>query len=156
MMDSSLSLIRFNVLNFFYIVINSRPFYPTTTVLAKLVDSIISSETEPDAEMMKRVQWIRQFTHDSINMPLSVVELLVFKNLHGNLNREIEIGENNFYLIELYSILDEVVIELTRFVVEIGKRYSMEFPVIQSDAKSGGFSFGGSSQNDTISPIRTE
>src|SRR3989304_6262848 len=108
MFDSSLSLIRFNVLNFFYIIINSRPFSPTTTILLKLLDSIISAENEPDEKIRERVQWISENTHESVCMPLPIVELMVFKNLYGNLNREIEMGENSFYLIELYHILDEV------------------------------------------------
>jgi hypothetical protein len=129
-------------MNFFYIVINSRPFYPTTTTLLKLVDSIISAESEPDEKMREKVKWIKDYTHEEINMPLPIVELMVFKNLHGNLNREIEVGEQNFYLIELYKILDDVVIELNRIVVSIGKKYSMEIPFMNMGGAGNKFIFG--------------
>ena len=140
MMDSSLSLIRFNTLNFFYTLLNTQPFYPNITKLFKLLKSIISAENQPDAEMVEKMKWIQEFTHEEIKCPLPVVELMVFRNLYGNLNREITIGENDFYLIDLYKLLDEVIIELTDMAVKIGKKYSFEMPVtIQSS--TGGFSF---------------
>jgi hypothetical protein len=140
MMDSSLSLIRFNTLNFFYTILNTQPFYPNITKLHKLLSSIISSENEPDMAMKKKLDWIWENTHGEIMQPLPVIELMVFRNLFGNLNREITIGDQDFYLIELYKILDEVIVELTAMVISISKKYSFEMPsTIQSS--SGGFSF---------------
>ena len=148
MMDSSLSLIRFNVLNFFYTVMNSRPFFPTTTTLYKLVHSVITAENQPDEVMRERLKWIGEHTHEEIDMPLPIVELMVFRNLYGNLNREIEIGENNFYLIELYNILDQVTTEMTSFIVTIGKKYNFEMPSQMNQSSSTGNMFG-FGKNDT-------
>lgn len=140
MLDSSLSLIRFNILNYFYTLLNTQPFYPNITKLMKLLKSVISSESEQDNEMSERLKWIQENTHDEINCPLPIIELMVFRNLHGNLNREITIGENDFFLIDLYKILDEVIIEMTDMIIKIGKKYSFEMPsTIQS--QTGGFSF---------------
>jgi hypothetical protein len=54
-MDSELSLIRFSVLNFFAVLINTAPFKPISTLLIKIVESLISCEPEPDMKVKKRV-----------------------------------------------------------------------------------------------------
>lgn len=129
MNTSELSIIKFNVINFFSIIINSRPFYPISSTLIKLVESIISSETEPDEEIKKRLLWIYNNTHERVREHLSIVELMVYKNLDKGLNRELEINNKTFNLIDLYKFLDEVNNELSKIVVEISKKYSLEIPL---------------------------
>jgi hypothetical protein len=126
---AELNLITFHVLNFYSIVIQSRPFHPISTILIKLVQSLIACEPEPDPEMKKRVDWIYQNTHKKVNIPISIIELAVFKNLDKGLNREIDIGDHSFNLIELYKYLDEVTLELSTIVVEIAKKYNVEIPL---------------------------
>lgn len=129
MVSDELSLIRFNVANFFAVIMNSRPFQPISTLLIKLVSAIISSEPEPNKERKDRMKWIYKNTHEKVNHSLPIVELAVFKNLDRGLNREIEIGDKEFYLTELYKYLDEIALELTDIVIEISKKYSIDIPI---------------------------
>jgi hypothetical protein len=123
------SLVRYEVNNFHNVMLSSRPFFPITTLLIKIVLSLIEAENEPDSKMKERVEWLYENTHAKVNEHLSVIELVVFKNLNGGLSKDIEIGQKTFTLTELYKYLDEVVLELSRFVVEISKKYNLEFPI---------------------------
>jgi hypothetical protein len=95
-------------MNFFAVLLQSRPFQPISTLLIKIVNSLLSSEPEPDEENKTRLEWIYEFTHEKVREPLSIVELAVFKNLDRGLNRELDIGDKTFLLVELYCYLDEV------------------------------------------------
>lgn len=132
MADSELSLIRFNIVNFFSLILNSRPFQPTSTILIKIVEALIYSESESDDKMKKRIKWIYENTHEKVLCSLSVVELAVFKNIDRGLNREIDIGNKTFYLFELYQYLDEISKELTQIVISIGKKYSVDLPFLNT------------------------
>lgn len=125
---SELSLIKFHVFNFYSIIIQSRPFNPISTILIKVVNSLIESEPEPDEETKKRLKWIYENTHDKVNIHLSLIELAVFKNLDKGLNREINIGGKDFHLIDLYKYLDEVTLELSFIVMKIAKEYNVDIP----------------------------
>ena len=140
-MENSLSLIRFGVMNFFAILINSRPFQPISTLLIKIVEGLISAEQEPDIKMKKRIEWIYQHTHKKVDFNLSIIELAVFRNLDKGLNREIDIGNKTFNLTELYKYLDEISKELSTMVINIAKKYSIDIPM----------TFYGSSQSQKIS-----
>ena len=136
MVESEMSLIRFCIMNYFAVLLNSRPFHPISTLQVKLVQALISSENEPDDKNIKRLKWIYEHTHEEVDENLAIIELAVFKNLDKGLNRELEIKGRSFYLVELYKYLDEVSKELTEIVVEIGKRYSVDIPSsIYSTAK---------------------
>jgi hypothetical protein len=128
-MPEELSLIRFSVVNFFSILINSRPFQPIASLLLKMVEAIIYSEPEPDKKNLDRLKWIYNNTHKEVEESLPIVELAVFKNLERGLNREIDIGNKSFYLVELYKYLDEISKELSNIVIEIAKKYSLDLPI---------------------------
>jgi len=139
MVESSLSLVRFQATNFFAVMINTRPFYPVSTTLIKIVDSLIASEPEPDEKHKLRIDWIRENTHKDINKPIAVVELAVFKNLDKGLHREITLGNKDYLLIDLYKGLEEVTIELARITTEIAKKYSLDIsfaPMVQNQKMS--------------------
>ena len=127
--DSELSLVRFSVINFFAVIMQTRPFQPISTLLIKLVEALISAEPEPDIKMQKRLNWIYDNTHIKVEIPLSIVELAVFKNLDRGLNRELEIFDKTFNLVELYRYLDEISKELTTMVVQISRKYSLDIPM---------------------------
>lgn len=129
MAEESLSLIRFGVVNFYSVIINSRPFQPISTLLIKLVEAIIYAEPEPDKKNLERLKWIYTNTHKKVEENLAIVELAVFKNLERGLNREIDIGDKSFYLVELYKYLDEIAKELSNIVIEIAKKYSLDLPM---------------------------
>jgi hypothetical protein len=135
-MDSELSLIKFCFMNYWAVTISTRPFQPTSTLLIKLVEALISSEPDPDPKHKERVKWIYNHTHKIVNIPLSTVELVVFKNIDKGLNCEIDLDDKSFYLFELYNILDEISKELSNIVIEIAKRYSLDIPMLSSMGKS--------------------
>lgn len=121
---------RFNVVNFFSILINSRPFQPTATLLLKIVEALINCEPEPDTKTKERVKWIYEHTHKKVDVQLSIIELVVFRNLDKGVSKEIEIGDKTFYLSDLYSYLDEISKELSNIVISIAKRYNMDMPTL--------------------------
>lgn len=128
-MEESLSLVRFGVINFFAVLISARPFQPISSLLIKLVEAVIYSEPEPDKKNLDRLKWIYNNTNKDVEESLPIVELAVFKNLERGLNREIDIGNKSFYLVELYKYLDEVSKELSNIIVEIAKKYSLDLPI---------------------------
>jgi len=101
------------------------------------VEALISAESEPDEQNMKRLKWIYEHTHKKVDVSLPIVELAVFKNLDRGLNREIEIGDKSFYLVELYKYMDEISKELSTMVISIAKRYAVDLPVSAYLGKSG-------------------
>jgi hypothetical protein len=142
MVEAELSLVRFCVLNFFSVLIQSRPFQPISTILIKLVDALINSEAEPDKKMQERIKWIYENTNENVETHLSVVELAVFRNLDKGVNREIEIGDKTFHLAELYNILDEISKELSNMVIKIAVKYNLDMPLLSSGSKGNMQSFG--------------
>lgn len=126
MAQADLSLVKFHCTNFFAILLNTRPFFPISTNLIKIVENLIESEPEPDLKHKKKVQWIYENTHERVNKNLAIVELAVFKNLDKGLNREITIGNKDFPLTLLYKYLNEVNSELALIVTAIAKKYSVE------------------------------
>lgn len=129
-MEESLSLVKFTFMNFWAVVISTRPMQPTSTLMVKLIEALISSEPEPDLTNKKRVRWIYENTNESIHMPLSIVELAVYKNIDKGLNCEIDLGERTFYLIELYNMLDNISKELSNIAIDIAKKYSLDIPMM--------------------------
>jgi len=111
----------------FYGVLNSP--YPRPTSLIKLVEAIIDSEPEPDEENRARVKWIYEHTHIKVDEHLSRIVDVVFRNIGSNVNKEIEIGNTTYTLIELNEYLDEVSRELSSIVVKIAKKYSLDMPM---------------------------
>lgn len=128
-MESELSITRFTFMNTWGIILNSRPFMPIQSLLIKLIHALIEAEPEPDKKMSEKVHWIYENTHLKVMLPISIIELAVFKNLDKGLNREIDIGDKTFNLTELYKILDEVTLELSRISIGIAKKYSFDIPI---------------------------
>jgi len=126
--DSGLSLVKFCFMNYWSVVIQSRPFQPTSTLQVKLVKALITSEPEPDSIHLKKVNWISEHTHEDIDEKLAVVELAVFRNWAKGLNTEINFGSKYFLMVELYNILNDVSEELSKVTIEIGKKYNFEIP----------------------------
>ena len=126
--SSEISLIKFNLSTYFYILTNSMPFKPISTLLVKIVEALISSESVPDKKNQATIKWIYENTHKEVMKPLPIVELAVFKNLDRGLSRELELGQRTFYLADLYKYLDEVSKELTTIVISIAKKYSIDMP----------------------------
>jgi hypothetical protein len=95
-------------------------------------------------ESMEKVEWIYQHTHEKVDVNLAIIELAVFKNIDKGLNREIEIGDKSFYMIDLYKYLDEAIQDLGEIVVTISKKYSIDMPI------SSFMGMGSSSQSQVV------
>jgi hypothetical protein len=142
MADGELSIIRYGVISYFQLLLNSNPFSPSHTKLINLVIALISCEPEPDNKNLERINWIYNNTHEKVNVPLAIIELAVYRNLDKGLNRELDIGNKTFVLTELYRYLNEVTVELSKIVVGVAKKYSVDIPIFSSSHSS--------SQNVTI------
>jgi hypothetical protein len=128
-MVEELSLIKFGAMNFWAVLINSRPFQPIVTNLFKLVKSLVESEEEPDKELLDKLDFIYKNTNENLEIPLCIIELAVFRNLDKGLNKEIVIYGKTFTLTRLYEVLDTINMELAGIVVKISKKYSLDMPI---------------------------
>lgn len=128
-MVGSFSLIQYEVNNFHSILMSSRPFFPTTTLLLKLVSALIHSEPDPDPKMKERIAWLYENTHEKVKEHISIIEYITFNNIGKGVNREVEVGSKAFYLYELYRYLDDITHELILCVVAISKKYNLEIPI---------------------------
>lgn len=143
MAENELSLIRFNVTNYYAVLINAQPFQPIGSKLIKLVESLIYSESDPNANDLQKLRWFYNNTHEKVMIKLPLVELTVYKNLDRGLSREVDIYGKTFCIAHLYNYLDELTSELTKIVVKIAKKYSIDIPLMGGNVTGEKFNFGG-------------
>jgi hypothetical protein len=130
MAEAELSLIRFGVINFFSLIMNRSVFHPTQTTLCEIVKSIIDAEATPEKEWKEKVDFIYHKTDTTINEPLAIIELAVFKNIDKGLNKTIQFGDNKeFTIAELYHILNDIRWKLVEIVTAVVKKYTLEMPI---------------------------
>lgn len=96
---------------------------------------LIETEEDPDEEMIKRLNYIKDNTHEKLLIPLSTVELIILTNI-GNrqFSKPVEFKDNRGKTRELplhiiIKYAKESYFELARFVVKIAKKYSLDIPV---------------------------
>lgn len=124
-----LSVVRFGVYNFFSILMNKPVFSPSQTTLCEIARSIVEAETEPELKMKEDIEFIYNHTDATIMQPLSLVELAVFKNIDKGLNRQVELGNKEVAISELYRQLEKIRWKLVLMVVQIAKKYTLEIPM---------------------------
>lgn len=124
-----LSVVRFGVFNFFAILMNKPVFSPSQTTLCEIARSIVEAEDKPDEKMKTDIEFIYNNTDEKIMQPLSLVELAVFKNIDKGLNRQIELGNKEVAISELYRHLEKIRWKLVLMVVQIAKKYTLEIPM---------------------------
>lgn len=103
---------------------------------------LIEAEDEPDKDMIKRLTFVKDNTHEKLLIPLSTTELIILTNIgQRNFGKTIEFKDNNgktrdlpLYIIIRYA--KESYFELARSVVKIAKKYSLDIPI---KAGTGGF-----------------
>jgi hypothetical protein len=127
-MGSDFSLVKFHLANFYAILINSKPFFPTTTILMKVAKALVNSETDVNKDLMDRLEYIEENTHIDITEPLAIIELAVFRNLGADLDREISIDDKSYKIVNLYKLLDEAVNSISEVVTEVSKKYTFDMP----------------------------
>jgi hypothetical protein len=135
---SEISLVKYNVTAFFSIVLNSFPLTPIYTKQLKIVDALLKSEPEPDKEMVERLKWLYENTHEKVKISLPVIEYIVFHNINKGVNREVELMNKTFHLTMLYKYLDETSFELSQMVITIAKKYSLDVAFNFTNQNKGG------------------
>ena len=92
---------------------------------------MIMAEPEPDAKLLDQVHNIYDTTNDEINLGLAELEMLVFWQLQNGsgLNKEVEINDKTYKLLDLYKHLDSVNQRLVEIVIKIAKKYNMDIPL---------------------------
>lgn len=125
---AQISLIQFHVTNFYAVLMNRVPFSPTYMTLWSLARALVNAEQTQDPESRKKLEWIYKNTHEKVEIPLPTIELAVFRNIEKGINRDIDITDKNFSLIELYKYLHDVAVTLSDMVDEIAKKYNIDIP----------------------------
>lgn len=115
----------------FFKIYALREFY---TLSLTICFCLISAEDNPDQKIIDRLKFIRDNTHDKLNIPLSIVELIILTNYSRNIGKEIEFKDNigrtsTFPLYDVIRYAKESYFELSQFVVKIAKKYSLDIPM---------------------------
>lgn len=115
----------------FWKIYSLREFY---TLSLNICLSLITVEDDPDQAIVDRLMFIRDNTHEKLNIPLSIVELIILTNYSRNISKEIEFKDNqgrtrNYPLYEVIRYAKESSFELSQFVVKIAKKYSLDIPI---------------------------
>lgn len=126
----------------FWSTLMSRTIYtPNYTILISITLGILENEPEPSKEKITDLKWIYEHTGTVIDINVAQLETLVFHHikLGSGLNKELDINEKTYKIIDLIKELDGVVQELVHVVIEISKKYSLDIPFQAVPAtKSGG------------------
>lgn len=108
-----------------------REFYSLSLTICYCM---ITSEENPDQEILKRLDYIKNNTHEKILLPLTTSELIILTNFGRGIGRPIEFTDNDgvvreYSLHQLIRYAKESYFELSQFVVKIGKKYSLDIPM---------------------------
>jgi hypothetical protein len=101
---------------------------------------MIEAETPVDQNLRKEIEFIQANCDESIldakghGIPLSVVELAIFRNWHKPFNYEIEIYKRNFTIADLHRLANIVLARVVRIVTSIAKKYSLEFQIKKGES----------------------
>lgn len=96
---------------------------------------LIEAEEEPDQGMIKRLEFVKNNTHEKLMIPLSTCELIILSNIGSRqFSKGVEFKDNRGKTRELplhiiIKYAKESYFELARFVVKIAKKYSLDIPV---------------------------
>jgi hypothetical protein len=77
-------------------------------------------------ELKKRIEWLHANTCEDIKQPAAVVELLVFRNISGGTNKELELGGKTYTLSQLFGYGAKLLTECTKIMTELTKNYSFD------------------------------
>jgi len=135
----AMSLMQFHLHNFFHTLINSNFNFPMYTKLCRIAEAMAYSqpieEEEHVAECINKINKINNSTHPELDINLSIVEAVIIKNNQYGLDKTIDINNRSIKLSMLYLYVDEAVKQLTKIVMDIARKYSLEIP-IQSGTSS--------------------
>jgi hypothetical protein len=93
----------------------------------------VTAETKPDEEIVKKLEYIKDHTHEKIDIPLTTTELIILRNLGAKFGKMIEFRDNEGKVRELplhmvIRYAKESYFEMATSVVKIAKKYSLDIP----------------------------
>jgi len=108
-----------------------REFY---TLSLTICFGLISAEDSPDQEILEKLNYIKDNTHDKLKIPLSVAELIILTNYSRQIGKTIEFKDNDgktreFALWMIIRYAKESYFELAKYVVKVAKKYSLDIPM---------------------------
>jgi hypothetical protein len=106
-------------------------FYTTSLSIAYC---LVATEDKPDDEILKRLEYLRENTHEKLNLPIAMTELIILTNLSKGLGRPIEFRDNNNKTIEMdlgriIKYAKDSYFELAQIVIRIAKKYDVSIPM---------------------------
>ena len=116
--------------DYFFKIYALREFYYLCLTICECLTEV---EEKPDQQIVERLSYIKQNTHQRLLIPLSTAELIILTNMGSNINKPIEFMNNSgeskellFWVIHKYA--KESYNETAKYVVRIAKKYSLDIP----------------------------
>lgn len=108
-----------------------REFY---TLSLSIAYCLIESEPKPDVVVQNRLNYIREHSHEKLDLPLAITEQIILRNLGGNMNKSIEFKDNKGVTQEMpLSIIikyaKDSYFDIAMLVTNIAKKYDVSIPV---------------------------
>ena len=132
MTSAGFSIMQFTFMSFWSVLMSNSFTQPNYTDLIRLTEAMLMCETELDVKSLEEVHYIYDHTNDEIDFPLGQLEFLVFYQINiaqAGLNKEVEINNKSWKIIDLYGFLDKTNQKLVRIVIGISKRYNLDIPL---------------------------
>jgi len=120
----------------FFKIYALREFY---TLSLSICYCLVSVEDNPDTEIQKKLDFIKENTHPKLMIPISTAELIILSNMGKGIGTTVEFKDNTrktreipLHLVIKYA--KESYFELAQYVVQVAKRYSLDIPMKPSSA----------------------
>ena len=130
-----MSMAGFSIMQYLFMIfwtsVTSRQIHNSNiTNMCRIVLGLLQYETKPDEAMIKRVEWMLEHTHPEINMNMAMLEGIALYHISkgSGLNKELDINNKSYKIIDIFRYLDSPMNELVLIVIEIAKKYSLEIP----------------------------
>lgn len=94
----------------------------------------MATEDKPDDEILNRLEYLRENTHEKLNLPIAMTELIILTNLSRGLGRPIEYKDNHNKTVEMdlgriIKYAKDSYFELAQIVIKIAKKYDVSIPM---------------------------
>lgn len=102
----------------------STPNYYDLTLMAK---ALILAETPIDRALLAKVEFIEENTNEELKIPVSVIDFMISRNFHKPFSQELSVYGKDLTITELHYHANRVLAQLIPIIVEISRKYSLEF-----------------------------
>lgn len=138
-MAGGFSIMQYLFMSFWSTLMARTIYTPNYTILVSITLGILENEPEPSTKKIKDLKWVYEHTGEVIDINVAQLETLVFHHikLGSGLNKELDINEKTYKIIDLIKELDSVVQKLVHIVIGISKKYSLDIPFQAVPATKG-------------------